>query len=425
MNAVFLLGGDLWHRAGGQWKAQRVCEGEGDARWDPWLCAQRMKPLLRSPTVLVLDGPEIDHQSLEAPPLPRRAFLSYCRLHAAMAMADNEAIGWGYEVPGVRGSSLPLTVVHCEMKPFLSQLIGHLQPLCLSAAFSLATVAGELSRGADSSQRAVWIMFPGYCAVGSFGAERMAWRCWEGPARGPAWLACAGAVLDAAGPVAGEPQAARACGRVVAMGVLGEFESNELWERQELRSTVCGIDEMAKVAARLGPGHSANLMGAFPRVRDLDLLARCITAALLLFGIGESIVAVRDHARGRQQVSALSGELDAASALAALRQQNAREIARLRDEFPDFAGSGLVRLSEGLERLAEAVPADITLISMRLDQEGNFEAVSLCAGGPSLAKSIEKALTDIGFRVARSETVSDPALGCLVRLKGRYSGGAL
>lgn len=181
------------------------------------------------------------------------------------------------------------------------------------------------------------------------------------------------------------------------------------------------LDEFATSVAQIPWNHPANLVEAFPRPRNLDrfLAAAAIagvsaTVALgaISFGNGEQLRAgdAADHAQ-------------AANLELHLKQLNAnqREMDRLRAEIPDGSGSLPVGRYEALIGLAAAIPDALTLTSLTIRREGEFELEARVVGADFDPEGTRQSLLRCGFGADTDRGwVYDVSSGRLL-VRGKYS----
>jgi hypothetical protein len=143
---------------------------------------------------------------------------------------------------------------------------------------------------------------------------------------------------------------------------------------------VVDLEALALSAARIPSAHSANMVEAFPRPRDLDryLAIAAVTGFSAAAAIGAATFQLCKQLRTEDGAdSAHSASLQAR--LGRLGA-NKKEMAQLRNEAPDGSRPFASSRHDALVGLAAAIPDALTLTSLAIGGDGGFEIEAMVVG---------------------------------------------
>jgi hypothetical protein len=406
---IMLLGRTVWTRDAGGWRHETINERAGMPR-DSIARLTEVLSDTRGKRIAVIFEPDgMVHQAVETPKVSRAVFATLARVRSEHSVVESENLGWGIEYPDAGPSGTYTTLIHSELTPGLIHLWDScIRPGCrLTAAWSAYTVAAaSANTGSSSRPKYVLILAAEFAAVAVCAGGRRSFKAWTGPMTERDWKtlsALIGDIESSASPSLAESAPKR--GSIVVIADGDPEPSCPIW--RGLRASgrveaVLGMDDFAAGASRIPANHPANLAEAFPRPRELDRLLSA--AAILGFSATFALISVA-FGDGRQlRFEGAANRLRAESLERRLRAlgENEREMARLRKEAPDGAGSHPAGRHDAIAGLSAAIPDALTLTALSIERDGAFELEALVVGPDFDAESTRRSLERCGF---------EPALG--------------
>ena len=169
-------------------------------------------------------------------------------------------------------------MMHSELTPGLV----FLHDACMRAgspplaAWSVFTAATAFMRAGPVAPKAriILVLVPGFAAAAVCANGRRTIRCWRGPMADRDWKALAALIGDPEARSAPSKTEAELRRGRIAVVANGEPERCcPIWP--EIRATgrleaVVGMEALAAAAVRIADSHPANLVGGFPRPRQLN-----------------------------------------------------------------------------------------------------------------------------------------------------------
>lgn len=427
---AMLLGHTVWTRSPRGWRHEALDGGDGAAFNAVARLAEFLSEAPAERTVVVFEPAGVDHQVVEMPNVNRAAFASLARVRSDHPVVDSENLGWGIEHPELGSGGAFSTLIHSEVTPGLILL----RDACaragcrLCAAWPAFTVAIATARPGAHPVRAriVLILTPGYSAISAFGGGKRSFKGWVGPMSERDWKAFSAVIGDfesRLSPAMADPVIRRGSVFVIAEGQPEEV--CPFWK--DLRASgrleaVVDLEAFAASASRIPPTHSANLVEAFPRPRELDRFLTAIAISGLSIAVALGSFTLADGNRHRAEIAAerkraadLEGRLKALGV-------NRREMERLRDEAPDGSGSLPIARYQALIGLSETIPDALTLTSLAIGRDGGFELEGIVVGPDFEQEKVRASLARRGFISSADKGWSyDPGSGRL-SVVGKYMG---
>jgi hypothetical protein len=425
-----LLGHTVWTRNLRGWSHETLDGGDGAAFSAVTRLAEFLSEAPAERTVVVFEPAGVDHQVVEMPNVNRAAFASLARVRNDHPVVESENLGWGIEHPEPGPGGAFSTLIHSEVTPGLILL----RDACaragcrLCAAWPTFTVAIATARPGALHVRAriVLILTPGYSAIAAFGGGKRSFKGWVGPMSERDWKALSAIIGDfesRPSPVMADPAIRRGSVFVIAEGQ--PEEACPFWK--DLRASgrleaVVDLEAFAASASRIPPTHPANLVEAFPRPRELDRALTAIAVGGISVAMALGSLTLADGNRRREEIVAerkraadLEGKVKALGV-------NKREMDRLRDEAPDGSGSLPFAWYQALVGLSEAIPDALTLTSLTIGRDGDFELEGIVVGPDFEQEKVRASLARRGFISSAGKGWSyDPGSGRL-SVGGKYKG---
>ena len=334
---------------------------------------------------LLAEPAGMEHLVIDAPRTDRATFVQLAQSEHSVVQSDT--IGWGFQTAWPVGSgAVYRTILHSETVPGLLDIRQRLED--------------------DSPKTRLIAAWPWFTA-----AERMI-----GPTRGGIPVAALlvaeqGLTLAVLAPLSirrsttwasADPRAWEELrGQLMDLGAQ-LADDNEPRRRSKPRLIICGLGVNVEIACpywgglhrsavvevckpdllvarleKIKPGHTSNLLDAFPRPFDLNPLLWASSAIGLIGIVGGLWWAQVIESRNARQ--AALAEQAAAQAKAQIDRLagNGRELARLREDYSEQLAELPSGRHAALQMLANLTPAAITLTGFSLNEEGVFRLEGL------------------------------------------------
>ena len=425
---ALLLGRTVWTRDGGEWLHESLEAGADLASSAVDRLAALLSHSTTGRTIIVFEPEGMAHQLVETPKVTRRVFASLERVRNDHPVVASENLGWGIEYPEPSPAGELVTQMHSELTPGLI----HVRDSCeraesrLIAAWSAFTAGAACLRSRPVPKaRFVLILTSGFSAVISCGGGKRSFRSWVGPMLDRDWKAFSIQIGDfEANPSPSMTDGELRRGTIVVVTEGDPKNICPIWGdlyRSGRVERVMDMEAFASNAASIPIRHPANLVDAFPRPLELDRYLGSIALAGLFSAVTLSAVTINslrnytaEEGLERVNIRTLQGRNEELS-------RNKREMAHLRDQCPDgplsTAGG-----HQALVGLASAVPDPLTLTSVTIGRDGQFELKAMVVGSGFNPEDTRQAFVRYGFLPRASDGWSlDAASGTLV-VRGNYKG---
>lgn len=401
---IFLLGRTVWKRKSEGWVHESFETGQAPRAVDR-LIEILSEPAVESSAVVVFEPEGIVHQAVETPRVKRAIFATLARIRDEHPVVDSENLGWGIEYPEPGPGGTFVTLMHSELTPGLI----HLCDACdraggtISAAWSAYTVAAACMKPLPFATRArfVLILAPGFAAIASCNRGKRSFRGWAGPMTERDWRSFLA--------VAGEPEIRAslsiaetklACGSFVVISEGVPEKMCPVWAdlcTAGRIESVLDFDAFATSAGCISTSHPSNLIDAFPKPLDLDrpilvagVVGLTIGLALSVNMLGISKQTSAEDEVGKVKIASLKDHL--------LRlESNQREMALLRNRLPSIPESLPVVSHDALTSLTAAIPDALTLTSLVIGKNGDFEIEAIVEGTGFDPNETRHSLAKCGF----------------------------
>ena len=428
-HVVMILGSNVWTRDSRGWQLEpfelSAEANTGVSRRLGEIVAE--SPLLR--TVLVFEPREMAHECVETPKVGRAVFASLARIRSDHPVVASMNLGWGIEWPEPMAGGTYSTLIHSELSPGLVYLRDAcLQTKCRLVAVWTPYTAIEALLKARSSQYKVRhgiILAPSFVAIATYGLGRRSFRAWAGPLSDRDWKAVSIVIGDfEVRKVALNSDTESRKSGIVVISDLDPAKTYPFWN--ELRGSgrveaIVGIDALAESATKIPVGHPGNLMEVFPRMRNLDpyLIAASVAGFAAFAALG--VIAQNKGSQFEKANTAIQWRLTELNARLNTLKSNQRDMLLLQKQMPDSSDSLPTGRRDALSSLAAAIPDALTLTSLLLARDGEFEIEALIVGVGFDPESARASLANSGF-VPDSDKgwVYDP-VGAKLRVRGRYN----
>jgi multisubunit Na+/H+ antiporter MnhC subunit len=160
---------------------------------------------------------------------------------------------------------------------------------------------------------------------------------------------------------------------------------------------VVGFDSLAETVVNIPVSHPANLLGAFPRPRNLNRYL--VTIAIMGLSVSLVFAAIASNEARRVQAPEAAIQQHVAELSARLRvlRNNEREMLLLRAQVPAGPNYDSIEMHNVLSEAANAIPDALTLTSLVIDRVGHFEIEALVVGKGFNPERTRDALSRNGF----------------------------
>jgi hypothetical protein len=401
---AMLLGRCVWTRGADGWTRESFEGGVTGAA----AAVARLGEILSEDSrgcAVVFEPEGIAHQSVESPRVGRAVFASLARVRSEFPVVESKGLGWGIEAPEPVSGGTYSTLMHSELVPGMIVLVEACSRS--GSRFEAAWPAFTAAIGCFQSHlpaarpKHVVMLFEGFVGVATCTAGKRSFKSWTGPMSERDWKAFSLLVGDA--DSRSSPSMGDAALRRGGIAVIVEGDAARLcpmWE--EFRGSgrigaILDMDAFAKGAARIPRHHPANLLEAFPMPQNLNrfLVGALTTALIAALALGAFVAAQRRQlsleAEAIQvRASALGQRLDALTS-------NEVEMTRLSRGLPgdpDLFGNAVPAALVGL---SAAVPDELTLTSLVIRKDSEFEIEAMVVGAGFDADGLRLAIEHCGL----------------------------